>query len=100
MRCARRSGAGPLILQTVVLRPFVMVVMCEEDARHAPRDLHVMQAAAVRDELVPVVERDAVTRIGQHFRDCAVHFDEFFLGHAVSFFLANPVGEPCSDSRR
>ncbi|MNU04666.1 hypothetical protein D3C72_2491710 [compost metagenome] len=38
-------------------------------------------AAAVGDQLVAVVERDAVARVGQDFGHCAVHFDQFFLGH-------------------
>src|SRR2546429_9860149 len=36
---------------------------------------------AVGNELVAVVERDAIARIGQHFVDDAIHFKNLFLGH-------------------
>ena len=38
-------------------------------------------AAGVGDQVVAVFQGDAVAAVRQHFRDAAVHFDEFFLGH-------------------
>ena len=39
-------------------------------------------SAGVGDELMAVFKRDAITRVGQHFVDLALHFDEFFFGHS------------------
>src|SRR5258708_35347138 len=36
---------------------------------------------AVGNELVAVVERDAIARVGQHFVHDAIHLKNFFLGH-------------------
>lgn len=71
--------------------------MAERDAalgqiigRHFQRHLIARQnadvvlahlAPCVGNELVTVVQRDAKTRIGQHFRDAALHFNQFFFSH-------------------
>jgi len=37
----------------------------------------------IRNHLMPIVERDAITRVGQDFVDLAAHFNQFFFGHCL-----------------
>jgi hypothetical protein len=37
-------------------------------------------AGSVGDEAVAIVQRDSKARVGQHFGNLAIHFDQFFLG--------------------
>ena len=38
-------------------------------------------AASVGDQVVLVVERDAITSVGENFSNLTVHFDKFFFSH-------------------
>jgi hypothetical protein len=68
---------GDTALGQVVRREFERHLVTRQDADVVLAHL----AAAVGDQLMAVVERHAVARVGQDFGHCAVHFDQFFLGH-------------------
>ena len=75
--------------------------MAERDAalgqvvgRQLQRDLVTRQnadvvlahlAAGVGNQLMAVFQRDAKARVGQDFRHGALHFNQFFFGHVLSF---------------
>jgi hypothetical protein len=67
-------------LGQVVGRHFQRHVVAGDDADVVLAHL----AAGVADHLVTVLQRDAKARIGQHFVDVPLHFDQFFLGHGFS----------------
>jgi len=84
---ARRAAAGRCAGLDVAERdaPFAHVVGREFE-RHlvAREDADVVLAhlaGGVGDQLMAVVQRDAVAGVGQHFADDTAHFDVFFLGH-------------------
>eukprot|EP01038_Epipyxis_sp_PR26KG_P013821 gene13820-18535_t len=66
-------------LAQVVRRQLQRHLVAREDADVVLAHL----ARGVRDQLVAVVERDAVARIRQHLVHHPLHLDQFFFGHVV-----------------
>jgi hypothetical protein len=77
-------GQVPAVQGQVVRRQLQRHLVTRQDADVVL--LHL--AGGVRNQLVPVFERDAETRVREDFVHDAVHFNQFFLGHGLFLCVA------------